>query len=184
MINSLDSQYSIIFYELAVEYQKYKIPKMSIERVRQITNTQDEYKRIESLKRRVLDKACEEISQKTDINLSYTTEKRGRRIAFIDFEVKKKHKGLVEIETKEKKEIKEECTEEYSPVCGVDGRTYPNKCVAEIRDIEVATSGECVVSDEIKEMRENAKKLMQGKISSVLEKTNKIITVKENIIKI
>lgn len=95
MINSLDSQYSIIFYELAVEYQKYKIPKMSIERVRQITNTQDEYKRFDNFRRRVLDTACEEISQKTDIILTYTTEKRGRRIAFIDFKIDKKQEEFL-----------------------------------------------------------------------------------------
>jgi len=80
---------------------------MSIEKVREITNTQEKYSRFEAFRRRVLDSACEEISEKTDIILTYKTEKKGRRIAFIDFEVKKKHKGLVEIETKEKKEIKE-----------------------------------------------------------------------------
>jgi plasmid replication initiation protein len=107
MIQSLSSQYAVIFYELAVRYQKYKIPKMSIAEVREITNTQNKYSRFEAFRRRVLDITCEEISEKTDIILTYKTEKKGKRIAFIDFEIKRKYKDIVEIETKEIKEIKE-----------------------------------------------------------------------------
>ena len=91
-VNCLDSQYSIIFYELAIKYKKYKIPKMSIEEVRKLTHTEDQYKRFYDFRRYVLDTACEEISEKTDIRLSYTTEKRGRRIAYIDFEIEEKTK--------------------------------------------------------------------------------------------
>ncbi|OCL28758.1 hypothetical protein U472_00110 [Orenia metallireducens] len=102
MIKSLDSQYSIIFYELAIRYQKYKIPKMSIEEVRKLTNTKSEYKRFYNFRKRVLDVACEEISKKTDIKLSYITEKRGRRIAFIDFKIERKKEEIpVEIKVKE-----------------------------------------------------------------------------------
>ncbi|PRX23152.1 replication initiator protein [Orenia metallireducens] len=102
MIKSLDSQYSIIFYELAIRYQKYKIPKMSIEEVRKLTNTESEYKRFYNFRKRVLDMACEEISEKTDIKLSYSTEKRGRRIAFIDFKIEKKQEEIgIEIKVKE-----------------------------------------------------------------------------------
>ena len=90
IINSLSSQYSIIFYELAIQYQKYKIPKMTIEEIRRLTNTKDSYKQFYDFRKRVLDKACEEISKKTDIILRYSTEKRGRRIAFVDFEIEKK----------------------------------------------------------------------------------------------
>ncbi|SNY41399.1 Initiator Replication protein [Orenia metallireducens] len=106
MINSLSSQYSIIFYELAIRYKKYKIPKMSIEEVRSLTHTEDEYNRFYDFRRRVLDTACEEISEKTDIILSYKTEKKGRRIAFIDFEIEQKEEISVELEAKveEKKE--------------------------------------------------------------------------------
>jgi len=100
IINSLASQYSIIFYELAIQYKKYKIPKMSIEEVRGLTNTQDIYKQFYDFRKRVLDVACEEISEKTDIVLSYKTEKIGRRIAFIDFEIEKKKKIPVKLETK------------------------------------------------------------------------------------
>jgi len=109
-VNSLSSHYSAIFYELAIRYKKKKIPKMSIEEIREITNTQNKYKAIKDFKIYVLDKACEEISEKTDIILSYETEKRGKRIAYIDFIIEEKEnvEDLEEVEYfKDIEEIKE-----------------------------------------------------------------------------
>ncbi|WP_172431981.1 replication initiation protein [Orenia metallireducens] len=114
-IAKLDSKYSVILYELAIRYcnkrrPEIKIPKMSIEEFRRKTNTEDKYSAIKDLRKYVLDKACEEISKKTDIKLNYSTEKVGRRIAYINFKTERKELSKKTIETKVIKNV-----EEYSP---------------------------------------------------------------------
>ena len=94
-ISKLSSKYSVKLYELAKRYfeeqnQNIKIPKMTIKELRQRTGTLDKYKRTNDLLRFAIDPACEEISEKTDITLTYNKIKEGRRIAYIDFSVKKK----------------------------------------------------------------------------------------------
>lgn len=107
IMNTLGGQYSIILYELAIQYKKKQIPRMSIEELRKITGTENVYKKFPNFRARVLDPAIEEVTEKTDIKLSYELKKIGNAYKYIDFKITPKRKKSIEQYTEEYKEYNE-----------------------------------------------------------------------------
>jgi plasmid replication initiation protein len=86
IIKGLNSKYSIALYENARDYLDTGFPKMDLELFRKLMGVETtKYKNFADLKKRVIDPSVEEISDKTDIKISYELFKEGRRFKQIQF---------------------------------------------------------------------------------------------------
>lgn len=93
--NPLQSKHSIVIYEWLKRYENApKIPKISMEELRKITNTSDVYPNFTDFQKRVLEVAVKEINKHTDYTVSYTAIKGKARtrlkVSEIQFEFKQK----------------------------------------------------------------------------------------------
>ena len=97
VIKSLRSRYSIALYELAEDYINAQIPKMSIEKFRELMGIEEhQYYKFATLKKYVIDIAVDEINDRENISfsLSYKLEKQGRATTSIKFTIHKKEEVL------------------------------------------------------------------------------------------
>ncbi|MDQ7083464.1 MAG: replication initiation protein [Sulfurovum sp.] len=97
----LKSAYVIRLYELCKDYYaegtRYK-PKtsvlfdMKIDRLRELFNIPDSYK-YNDIRRHIIDKSVKQFKEKTDIQISYTEIKLGRKVHSLHITVKENNKG-------------------------------------------------------------------------------------------
>jgi len=93
VIKSLRSRYSIALYELAEDYINSQIPKMTIEKYRELMGIKEyQYSKFATLKKNVIDIAIDEINDRENINftMTYELDKIGRKTTHIKFIVHKK----------------------------------------------------------------------------------------------
>lgn len=82
-IKGLRSFASIRLYELANQFRASGIRQIALDELRDYLATKDAHPRFADFRRKVLDKAINEINEKTDMDLSWQPVKKGRAVAGI-----------------------------------------------------------------------------------------------------
>ncbi len=121
ILTSLDSTYSIALYELLQQWKKRKWVKFELKEFKKLMGIKEEqYKRMELFKRKVLLIAINEINEKTDLKVYYDDIKMGTKIT--DFKFTFNVLSINEIRERDKK-LKE--LENYIKIYGVNiGKKY------------------------------------------------------------
>lgn len=100
IIRGLNSKHSVALYELMKDYQNLGQYRIAIQDFKRLMGVQPEqYGIFTMLRKRVLDKAIEEINEKTDIFVSYDLEKNGRKIEAILLKVASRSKEQLPADT-------------------------------------------------------------------------------------
>lgn len=96
IIRGLKSKYAIILYELCRDYQKMAIPKMELNKFREIFCVENKYPYMNDLERRVLEPAIAEINNNPSINfmVGYEPVKTGRSYTHMKFLVTEKRQEI------------------------------------------------------------------------------------------
>jgi plasmid replication initiation protein len=81
----LRSTYSMRIYELLKMREGISILRISVDELREVLGVQNSYEYFSHLEHHVIEKAQEEIGQKTDISFTYDKEKEGRSVERIKF---------------------------------------------------------------------------------------------------
>lgn len=92
IIKGLQSKYSIALYEIGKDYINASIPRMTMETFRELMGLKDnQYKNSKDLRRNVMDPAANEITEKTDLKISYELYRHGRKVVAIKFNIRRQN---------------------------------------------------------------------------------------------
>jgi plasmid replication initiation protein len=89
----LQSFYSFRLYELLSQYQRIGKREISVEDLRQMLDVVDKFKTTALLQKFVVQPACEEISLKTDVLVTWIQQKTGRKVSGWKFYLDKKQQA-------------------------------------------------------------------------------------------
>lgn len=100
----MKSKHSIRLYELFKSEQFKKNFVIEIEQLKHIMKCEN-YDRYNNFKNRVIEQALKEINSQTDIFVSYTEQKEGRKVVALNFVIKSSSKTDIDFWTEEKQDI-------------------------------------------------------------------------------
>jgi plasmid replication initiation protein len=86
---ALRSKYAIQLYELLKSYQYRKRFSIELDKLQRLLDAEN-YERWFNFKVKVLEQARKEIEEYTDINFTYTTSTKGKRVIGVNFEIDEK----------------------------------------------------------------------------------------------
>ncbi|MBF0233118.1 MAG: replication initiation protein [Desulfamplus sp.] len=103
-ILQLKSKYSIRLYELLKQYQNIGNRKFGIQELRDFLYVEEgKYTRFSDFKKRILETPKDDINAHTDIKISCTTKKTGRRVTSIEFTIERQSPQKEFFQTEENK---------------------------------------------------------------------------------
>lgn len=122
--NPLKSKHSIILFEHLKRYEKLKnIPEMSVDLLREITDTTKKYPNFNNLQQKVLDVAVNEINEFTNYNVSYelikARAKTRPKVSAVQFYFSKK---VLEAPTPKQEVQEAACLEPVEPLVVQDAQ--------------------------------------------------------------
>lgn len=86
-IGNIGSHYGLRIYELCCQYRKAGQRTIPLARLREMLDLQDKYENVKDLRRRVLDPAIKEINKHTDLTVTMTSERKGRKVIGYHFDI-------------------------------------------------------------------------------------------------
>lgn len=84
-VRGMTSVHSIRIYEMLRQYRSTGWMSISIADLRTLFQLERKYTEVNDFKRKVIDKAIQEISQKTNLQVTYDVKRTGRKITHINF---------------------------------------------------------------------------------------------------
>ena len=89
-VSGLKSTHSVRLYELAMQYKNTGWRYIELDDLREMFCLGDAYTDWRDLKKRVIDRACKEITEKSDFKVEYEQVKRGRTVKAIRLKIEEK----------------------------------------------------------------------------------------------